>query len=541
MLGKMAKIIEKTAEIDDTSRPWGAFLALFAGAVIVSIVTWYGAQIYGTKMANFYVTNDARNWSTLALDNLNNQEKSFAMNKLSRGDKYIIKDFYNGTNMYRVLFLNAKGEIFWSSRANEKGLYKKWAQIEQGQKSGKTITDFETVDHEKIVGLTLKAHAVLEKSYGVAKHRDHTVVEISRPIFVDKQFAGSIVMFTDMTGIVVWMKSQAKIIATFLAALTLLIFVAVGALIWAYSASRNQQSKQLRQAKQESDEAGNEAREMAGKLQEMNDDIAVLNTDLNNNMKTLRETQNEVIRKGKMAQLGQLTATVAHDIRNPLGSIRTSAFLLRRKFSGDNPKMEKPLDRIEKGVTRCDGIITELLEFARTKDLDLKNQDLDNWLVNLVRETAEQLPQEVSFECNLGLNGKDINFDADSVARALINFLTNASEAMVGKGADKPANPTLSPLITVTSRITERGVEISVSDNGPGITPQNMEKIRDPLFTTKSFGVGLGLPSVEKIFEKHHGGMEIISTEGQGATFTGWFPADLADARDDNEDVQLAS
>ncbi len=524
----MAQKQKKSKQHDETSRPWAALFALSVGAVIVSIVTWFGAQYYGTQMARYYVTNDARNWSELALGNLNNRHRSFAMSKLSRGDQYVIKDFYNGTNMYRVLFLNAKGEIFWSSRVNEKGAYEKWSTLEQDQRNAIITTNFKVVDHEKIVGLTLKAHAVLEKGYGVRQHKEHTIVEIAKPVFDGKNFVGSIVMFTDMTGIVVWMTGQAKIIATFLSAITLLVFAAVAAMIWSYSASRNKQSKQLYQAKLESDTAVEEARQMADQLQGMNRDIAKLNTDLNTNMKTLRKTQDEVIRKGKMAQLGHLTATVAHDIRNPLGSIRTSTFLLRRKFSPENPTMLKPLDRIEKGVSRCDRIITELLDFARTKDLDLKTRVFDQWLVNLVRETSEQLPEAVSFECNLGLGEREVSFDTDSIARAVINFLTNASEAMVGKGNDVPVNPTENPVISISTRLTKRGIEISVSDNGPGISEENITKILDPLFTTKSFDVGLGLPSVEKIFEKHQGGLDISSTQGQGATFTGWFPIEIA-------------
>jgi len=184
--------------------------------------------------------------------------------------------------------------------------------------------------------------------------------------------------------------------------------------------------------------------------------------------------------------------------------------------------MEKPLARIEKGVERCDGIITQLLDFARSKDICLERQNFDSWLVDLLREQAEQLPSQISFECTLGLNDTEYAFDADNLARAVINFLSNASEAMLGKGNDRPVDPTPNPTIYVSTSLTERGIEISVADNGPGIPAKNLEKILDPLFTTKSFGVGLGLPAVEKIFEQHGGGMDIWSQEGKGATFTGW-------------------
>jgi len=247
----------------------------------------------------------------------------------------------------------------------------------------------------------------------------------------------------------------------------------------------------------------------------------------------LRETQDTVIRKGKLAQLGQLTATVAHDIRNPLGTVRTSAFLLRRKFVKDHPNMEKPLNRIEKGVDRCDAIISELLDFARSKSLSLKARNFDDWMIQLLNDQLSSLPAEVAIEFHPGLGETQTLFDPDSMSRAIINFLTNACEAMVGKGSDKPLTPTQNPKIIISTRATPRGIEISVQDNGPGISAENLAKILDPLFTTKSYGVGLGLPAIEKIFEQHKGGLDIRSTPGQGAVFTGWISTNLHESGTD--------
>ncbi len=536
----MAKNDNKRVEISEKSHPWGAFISLALGGIALSMGLWFGAQTYGTQIVKYYAQNNARNWSEQAIENLNDKKRTFIKSKMSSGDRYIVKDLFKGTNMFRVLFINKQDSIFWSSSANETGHYDKSPMFKEQMVKNKIFTHLQTVDHEKIVGMTLTAHPVLVKRYGLKQHNEHTIAHIAIPVFVDKAYAGYILVFKDITGTVAWMGEHAKLIATFLAALIFLTFAAIAAIIWKYSNAKNKQSQQLRKAKSASDMAGQEARELATQLQEMNGDIADLNKELNANMRKLRETQDDVIRKGKMAQLGQLTATVAHDIRNPLGSIRTSTFLLRRKFSSDNPTMTKPLDRIEKGVARCDGIITELLDFARSKDLNLKVQDFDEWLLNTVRETAEQLPQQVSFECSLGLAGKNINFDADSLARAIVNFLNNASEAMVGKGNEVPATPTQNPTISIASCLTSRGIEISVSDNGPGISEENMKKILDPLFTTKSFGVGLGLPAVEKIFEKHQGGMEIHSIEGQGATFTGWFPLEMKTVKTETTTPKVA-
>lgn len=260
------------------------------------------------------------------------------------------------------------------------------------------------------------------------------------------------------------------------------------------------------------------------RIERRTSELKATHRELQANIKELREAQDEIVRKGKLAQLGQLTATVAHEIRNPLNAVRASAFLIERKLKDSHPEIRKPLERISTGIRRCDGIITELLDFARTRQLNLQEIDLDGWLVGLVKDQTEYLPEQLTVECKLGLGGTSVKFDSESMSRAIINFLSNASEAMIGKGSETPEQPTVNPKIILATAITQRGIEISATDNGPGISKDNLNKVLEPLFTTKGFGVGLGLPAVEKIFEQHGGGMEIISTSGKGATFTGWFP-----------------
>ncbi len=270
--------------------------------------------------------------------------------------------------------------------------------------------------------------------------------------------------------------------------------------------------------------AEQEAMNLSAEVQKINEQLRRTNKRLHENVGELKEAQDQLVKRGKLAQLGQLTATVAHEIRNPLSAVRTSAFLIERKFKEECPGIEKPLLRIGSGITRCDNIITELLDFARSRSLQLQEVDLDQWIRTLVSEQAEHLSAEIAIECHLGLDGAQVPIDPDVLSRAIINFLSNAAEAMVGKNKERPSTPTIDPKIIVATAITPRGVEISVTDNGPGITEDVMSKIMEPLFTTKSFGIGLGLPAVEKIFEQHGGGMDISSELGQGAKFTGWFP-----------------
>jgi signal transduction histidine kinase len=263
------------------------------------------------------------------------------------------------------------------------------------------------------------------------------------------------------------------------------------------------------------------ARSYAEQLEAAHSNVSKLNLDLARSIEKLREAQDEIVRKGKLAQLGQLTATVAHEIRNPLGAVRTASFLIERKTKDKQLGLESQLQRINNGIKRCDTIITELLDFARSKSLALERVVLDEWVRATVEEEQKALPDIVQIEFALDLGELTAEIDANRMRRVLINLLSNASEAMVGKGTDLL---TQNPRIRVSTRPAGSNIEIEVADNGPGIAAENLQKILEPLFTTKSFGVGLGLPAVEKILEQHGGGLRIESRPGEGAAFTAWFP-----------------
>ena len=259
-------------------------------------------------------------------------------------------------------------------------------------------------------------------------------------------------------------------------------------------------------------------------IQNVNSEMGTLNRQLNENITKLREAQDEALRKGKMAQLGNLTATVAHELRNPLSTVRTSTYLLTRKIKDKGLGVEPQLQRINNGVIRCDNIITQLLDFSRSKAVKAEPTVLDVWLEKLIQAEAQKLPELVSIECYFGLGDKLVDLEPGRFERAIINLLSNASEALVGKGDDPKARFTETPVIALKTKLTSRGAEISVTDNGPGISAENLSKIREPLFTTKNFGTGLGISAVEQILEQHGGGLDIDSVEGKGATFTLWLP-----------------
>jgi signal transduction histidine kinase len=284
----------------------------------------------------------------------------------------------------------------------------------------------------------------------------------------------------------------------------------------------------MRRKYEELQAAQTESEAFASRLQTVNEDVTKLNLELAGNMQKLKDAQDEIIRRGKLAQLGQLTATVAHELRNPLSSVRTSTYVLERKIRGKGFGVGPQLDRIAKGVMRCDHIITQLLDFTHSTAPRLESVEFDAWLAELVKEETRKLPPEVAIECRLGLGGLTLMIDAKRMSRAMANLLGNAADAVIGDGKDGARFAAKEPRIVVSTRLSARGVEVTVSDNGPGIPPENLSHIFEPLFTTKSFGAGLGLPAVQKVLEQHGGGIEVRSPAGEGASFTAWLPASRA-------------
>ncbi|MDE2384280.1 MAG: PAS domain-containing protein [Alphaproteobacteria bacterium] len=254
-------------------------------------------------------------------------------------------------------------------------------------------------------------------------------------------------------------------------------------------------------------------------LKRINEEILRLNRELASSMQALKDAQDALVKKGRMEQMGQLTATIAHELRNPLGAVRTSVFLVERKIKDKGLGVEPQLQRINNGVTRCDAIITQLLDFSRTKKLECKSGDLDQWLGKCVEEEARRLASCIEVTCYLGLDGREVPFDPVRLQRAVANMISNACEAMVGNGDMPLASQKETPQLTLTTRQSGPWVEIEVADNGPGIAAETIEKIREPLFTTKSFGTGLGVPAIEQIAAQHGGQLIIESELGRGARF----------------------
>jgi two-component system sensor histidine kinase HydH len=226
---------------------------------------------------------------------------------------------------------------------------------------------------------------------------------------------------------------------------------------------------------------------------------------------SLEEAEAEVRRADRLAALGQLTAGLAHELRNPLSTMKTSADMLSRNVAHDNAVAREMASYINAEVDRTNSLITRFLDFARPQHLRMAPSDLaallDRAIGRFERERTG-VDSEITVYKNYSPDIPPLAFDAELLERVISNLLLNAAQASPSGGA-----------ITVKTRRVDSTVEISVIDRGSGIDPKNLENVFNPFFTTKADGVGLGLAIVSKIVDEHGGHIAVESTPGEGSVF----------------------
>jgi len=250
-----------------------------------------------------------------------------------------------------------------------------------------------------------------------------------------------------------------------------------------------------------------------------------------------KEAMDKLSRQERLAALGQVAGTVSHELRNPLAAIRNSMALIRQLTADKGLSVERAVDRVERNIGRCNGIINDLLEFTRKRDLNRTSTAIDGWLAEILDEHA--VADGVSVIRHLSSSGV-VALDRDRFRQVMVNLLDNAAQAMTVGGW----SPTDGRQLTIVVKTETAGphVRLSIADNGPGISEENLQRIFEPLFTTKASGVGLGLPTVRTIVEQHGGTIDVESTVDAGTTFVVWLPRQSADAAlpDDKEKEQAA-
>jgi two-component system, NtrC family, sensor kinase len=233
----------------------------------------------------------------------------------------------------------------------------------------------------------------------------------------------------------------------------------------------------------------------------------------------LREAQDRLVRSEKLASVGKLAAGVAHEINNPLTGVLTFSQLLMEEFPPETSQYQD-LKVIHQETLRCRKIVRGLLEFSRQTAPEKRSVDIHVLLDEVLNIVANQESFQ-NIQLMRAMEGEvpPLMADRDQLKQVFFNIVVNASEAMVDGGT-----------ITIrTKYLPERSqVAIYFEDDGPGISPENLDKLFDPFFTTKEMGTGLGLAVSYGIIKVHRGNIEIKSKPGEGCQVVVTLPVEPA-------------
>jgi signal transduction histidine kinase len=253
------------------------------------------------------------------------------------------------------------------------------------------------------------------------------------------------------------------------------------------------------------------------RYQELSESLAEAN-------RSLKQAQEEARRAERLAALGQLSAGLAHEIRNPLGVIKGSAELLTQKLQAANPLAQELAGYIYTEVNRVSALVSRFLDFARPSQLDLGPTDLTALVERCLKTVAEQgACARVKVQRDFAPALPQVMLDQDLCEQVFTNLFMNACEAMGEEGGDLK--------VRIRRAAEENAVTVEVEDSGPGVSPEMKEQIFNPFVTTKKSGVGLGLAIVSKIVDAHGGSVKLISAPNHGACFRVTFPVGIAAER----------
>lgn len=243
-------------------------------------------------------------------------------------------------------------------------------------------------------------------------------------------------------------------------------------------------------------------------------------------LEQLQEAQEGLAQSERLAAIGQLTATVSHELRNPLGTLVASLEILRRAIQRPSDAARAELDRMQRTIWRCERIIEDLLEFSRRSEPALAELAVDDWLRRLLGE--QELPPGIRLELDLEAKGR-WQLDAARLEHVVLNLFHNAVQAIEARGMAGACDaPGPQGLVRIATRPEGDALVLVVSDNGCGMTPDVQARVFEPLFSTKAFGVGLGMPLARRIVEQHGGSLEAVSEPGRGTTMTIRLPGQRA-------------
>jgi len=223
--------------------------------------------------------------------------------------------------------------------------------------------------------------------------------------------------------------------------------------------------------------------------------------------KELRDAQDQLVRHEKLAILGQLAGGVSHELRNPLGAIRNAIYFLNMAIENPEPEVKESLEIIEKEVTTSNRIITALLDFARPRPPTRQKVNLNGLLKDVLSQI--KMPESIKLIYQLNNSLPLILADKVQLDRVFNNIIQNAIQAMPEGGR----------LLVKSGHLSSGWVAVSITDTGKGVPDEYIDKLFEPLFTSRAKGIGLGLSITKTLVERHDGTIDVMSKEGEGSTF----------------------
>ena len=259
--------------------------------------------------------------------------------------------------------------------------------------------------------------------------------------------------------------------------------------------------------------------------------LETLSKKLEETNRELRRAEADARRAERLAALGQLSAGLAHEIRNPLGVIKGSAEMLSQKVAGSQPLVAELAGYISSEVNRLNALVVRFLDFARPSKLETRPEHISEIVDHALESAAASFPNaKVKIERQYAPGLPEIQADRQLCEQVFVNLITNALQAMEGQPGSLEGTPdgALNGMLrlSIAPEVSNGGpgVCVTVEDSGPGVPPELREQIFNPFFTSKKDGVGLGLSIVAKIVDDHRGTIRLDSDTTKGACFRVFFP-----------------
>ena len=228
--------------------------------------------------------------------------------------------------------------------------------------------------------------------------------------------------------------------------------------------------------------------------------------ELEETLEKVQEIQKDLIRSEKFATIGRLASSVAHELRNPLAGIKNISYFLSKMGAFSDAKSKQMVSMLSSEVARANKIITDLLDYSKTKKLNKQEVSVDTFIEKAI--VAVPMPPQI--ELIKQIEPINVVVDPDKMTQIIINLLSNAKDAMPADGGK----------ITIKAGKKFKNFFISVEDTACGMDEETVARLFEPLFTTKLKGIGLGLSIVKEIIEAHSGKIMVKSKKGVGTTFT---------------------